>query len=195
MNKKSLKRWVARVIRVLTLPSVMSALLFTILYFNTRIFGSVWEYLAAIAFLSLLPSSAYALQPILPHFKNKGRNGQRTLAMIMSCAGYVLSVVYGFVFSVSIELLTVFITYLMSGIVLLILNKVFGIKASGHASGLAGPVAVLSYFGGLLPLLCGGCVFALSMWSALKIKRHTAAQFVAGACVPTVIFFAIYSIM
>lgn len=190
MKNQSEKKLFAKIIRVLTVPPIMSLALFSVLYARGGVFNNLRDFIMAIVFLSLFPASAYALQPVFPHFRGKGRSGQRTLAMIMSCLGYVFSIIYSAVFHVGTELFTVFMTYLLSGVVLLILNKAFGVKASGHACGLMGPVAVLAYFAGWLPLVIGLALFALTMWGSLKINRHTAAQFILGAFIPVIIYFS-----
>ena len=193
MNRKTLKRWIARGIRILTVPPLMSLILFTVLYIRGGVFGSPWQYIMSLLFLTVLPLCAYPLQKLLPSFRSKGRNGGRTLAMIMSCIGYVLSILYAVAFSVGKNLMILFLTYLISGAVLLIINKVFGVRASGHACGLMGPVAVLAYFMGWLPLVIGALLFALTMWGSLKIRRHTAFQFIIGACIPVIVFFSLCS--
>ncbi len=193
MNRKTLKRWIARSIRILTVPPLMSFILFTLLYFRGGVFETLTQYIMAVVFLTVLPLLAYPLQKVLPAFRKKGRNGQRTLAMIMSCAGYVFSILYAVTFNVGKNLMILFLTYLISGVVLLVLNKAFGVRASGHACGLMGPVAVLAYFMGWLPLVCGIVLFALTMWGSLKIRRHTAAQFLIGACIPVIVFFSLCS--
>lgn len=190
LKNQSVKKTIAKIIRILTVPPIMSLTLFCVLYACGGVFANLRDFIAAIVFLSVFPSAAYALRPVIPYFRDRGRSGQRTLAMIMSCLGYVFSIVYSVIFRVGTELFTVFMTYLLSGAVLLILNKVFGIKASGHACGLMGPVAVLAYFTGWLPLVIGTGLFLLTMWGSLKIKRHTAGQFIVGAFIPVVIFFS-----
>ena len=43
--------------------------------------------LCGLLFLVVLPLLAYPLQKYIPHFKDSGRDGQRSLAMIFSAAG------------------------------------------------------------------------------------------------------------
>ena len=73
-------------------------------------------------------------------------------------------------------------TYLISGLLIALFNKVLKIRASGHACGVAGPVALLgctmgwyAVFG--LPLIA--IVFAAS----LKMKRHTFSELVIGSLI------------
>lgn len=143
---------------------------------SPAIFDGVGNYLAAVFFLTVLPLLAYPLQPILPHYKDQGRAGQRKLAMLMAVAGYVAGAVMGIVCVVPKGLMQIYLIYLISGVLTLLFNKVFKIKASGHACGIAGPVAYLVYFVGW-PALAGCIVLAMAYWASL---RHGAA-YLAGA--------------
>lgn len=175
----------AKVIRVVTIAPVMALLLLVILYVTRfDIFGNYLNLILAIVFLVVLPVLAYPLQPIFPHFKDKGREGQRNLAMWMASAGYVLGIVTAVFLPVSKYLLIIYLTYLFSGISLVLLNKVFKIKASGHACGVAGPIFSLIYFLGPW-VLFGILLLAAVYWASLKMNRHDKSELVIGTTVPT----------
>lgn len=187
---KRTARRLAKILRIITVAPVPASVLFFLMYAYGKM-NSVAELICALATVSLLPLTAYPLQKIIPFFKNKGREGQRTLAMIMSTAGYVLSVTIAVFFRFSKASCTVFITYLLSGIALLIINKVFKFKASGHACGLAGPMGVIAYMTGPIGFAISGTVLLLVFWSSLKLRSHTALQYAVGALIPNIVFFSL----
>ena len=149
-------------------------------------YSSIWEYVAAVCFIALLPIAAYPLQLIIPPFKHRGREGQRALAFVMCNLGYVLSVVYAIIFSAGRPILTMFLTYLLSGATLLAVNKLFRFKASGHSCGLVGPLAALAYFVGPALLAVGIPLTAAALVSSVYMKRHTVMQFIVGGIIPVV---------
>lgn len=158
----------AKVIRITTIPPIMATALFTVLYFKGGVFENIFQFICAVFFLAVLPTLAYPLQRFIPPFKHEEkRTGQRNLALIMSNVGYFLSIVYSLVFHVSTALLSVFLTYLVSGMLLLVVNKLFGLKASGHACGIMGPMTALSYLVGWQYFLLGTVLLILMIWSSL----------------------------
>ena len=173
----------AKAIRVLTTAPVISLGLFTVLFFTGGVFASPAEY-----WITLLLF-------ILPPFRSRGRDGQRTLAMIMANAGYLLSMVYAMAAGIGSSLLTLYLTYLFSGAALLITNKAFGFHASGHACGLCGPAAALIYFTGWPSLLLGATLFALCLWGSLHMGRHTIPQFFAGSAISVVVFLSLAALL
>lgn len=185
----------AKTIRILTTAPILSLALFTVLLFTGGVFATTTEYIITIVLFTLLPLSAYPLQRILPAFRDKGRDGQRTLAMIMANAGYLLSMVYAIGAGISSNLLTLYLTYLFSGAALLIINKTFGFHASGHACGLCGPATALVYFTGWPSLLAGAALFALCLWGSLHMGRHTVPQFFAGSAISIVIFLSLAAVL
>lgn len=182
---KRAKQLLAQIIRVVTIPPVMALMLLVIL-FVTRfdIFGNYLNLVLAIIFLVVLPVLAYPLQPFIPHFKDKGREGQRSLAMWMASGGYIAGIATALLLPVSNYLLIIYLTYLFSGISLVLLNKVFKIKASGHACGVAGPVFSLIYFLGPW-VLFGILLLAAVFWASLSMKRHDKSELLIGTTVPT----------
>ena len=81
----------AKLVRVATIPSVAACAALCVIYaYDSTLIGSFVNFLLAILFLGILPMLAYPLQPFIPHFKDKGREGQRNLAMVFAFLGYVL---------------------------------------------------------------------------------------------------------
>ena len=139
---------VFKIIRRFTVPPVFATALLIIVYItHTNYFGSIWHLLGALFFLAALPTLAYPFQRFIPKYKDRGREGQRSLAMIFSFAGYLIGTLTAFIFSAPIELKIIYMEYLLCGIGMILLNKVFKIKASGHACGIVGPVIMFIYFG------------------------------------------------
>lgn len=172
--------------RIITVAPLMALATLLILQFCTPAVTGGWLYTAlGITFLSVLPALAYALQPLIPYFRKKGREGQRDLAIIMSVVGYVGSTVTAFVLDAPDKLRILFVTYLLSGLLMLILNKAVKVRSSGHACGVAGPIFYLIFIYGWMGLL-GLPLLALTYWSSLKMKRHTASELIIGTLIPLV---------
>lgn len=183
----------AKAIRVLTTAPILSLVLFTLLFLTGGVFTTPIEFAVTIILFTLLPLTAYPLQKILPAFRSRGRDGQRTLAMIMANMG--LSMVYAMIAGVGSSLLTLYLTYLFSGAALLIINKAFGFHASGHACGLCGPAAAMVYFTGWPSLIVGAALFGLCLWGSLHMGRHTVPQFFAGSAISIVIFLSLAAVL
>ncbi len=132
------------IIRKITIPPVFATFLLLLIYFLRPIyFNNTVQFVYSIIFLSIFPVMAYPLQKYITKFKDKGRDGQRTLAMIFSFLGYLAGTVIAFLCSMSIELKIIYLEYLFCGITILVFNKVFKQKASGHACGIVGSVLLL----------------------------------------------------
>lgn len=183
-EKKSAVWIIAKIIRVLTVPPIMAIAAFSCFLAVDGFYESIWEYVAAVAFIALFPICAYPLQLIIPPFKHQGREGQRNLAFIMSNLGYILGVIYVMVFKAGASVTTMFVTYLLSGMTLLLVNKITGLKASGHSCGLLGPLAAVVYFVSPWTLPAGIILFGLALWSSVYMKRHTLVQFIVGGIIP-----------
>ncbi len=179
---------ISKVIRIITVPPMFAAVLLITVYIAfSHYYGSIWHLLGGILFLTVLPTLAYPLQKYFAHFKDRGREGQRSLAMIFSFFGYLLGVVVAFAFSAPTQLKIIYLEYLLCGVGMLLLNKVFKIRASGHACGIVGPVIMLLYFGLYIPAIVGTVLIILVYVSSIKTKRHTASQLIVGSVIPAVV--------
>lgn len=190
MNKISL------IVRKLTIPPVFAiALLCAVFFMIPNGIGSVWLLFAGIFFLAGLPTLAYPLQKYMPHFKDKGRDGQRSLAMLFSFVGYLLGTIVAFAASAPTVLKIIFLEYLFCGISMLVLNKCFKLKASGHACGVIGPMIMMVYLGLYVPAaICAP--FAIPVYiSSIKTKRHTPKQLLGGAFIPLAMLVIVHLIM
>ena len=174
----------AKVISILTVAPLMALLLLSWLYCaDPVLFGGLFQYLLAVLFLVVLPIFAYPLQKILPPFRSQGRPGQRKLAFFMAVLGYTLGIVCAAIARAPKTLWLIYLTYFFSGILLTLLNRVTKVRASGHACGVAGPIALLIYMRGApaLPMLL---LLPLVYWARLAMKRHTPVDLVWGTLTP-----------
>lgn len=179
---------VYRVIRIITLAPLLAGFsLAAIALFCPEVFPSVWHFVYMLLLLTVLPLAAYPLQRFIPHFKDKGRSGQRTLAMIFAVAGYVLCLVVNIFASATKGIWLITLEYLISGILILFFNKALHIKISAHGCGTVGPVFLLLYFGLYVPAAVM-CVFAVASYIAsVKAKHHTLPQLIGGSAVSVVL--------
>ena len=184
-------RAIAKIIRAVTVPPIMvSGLLISLFATNRDIFQekSILNLVLAILFLALIPIAAYPLQPLIPKYKDKGREGQRDLAFLLTPVGYVGAVLYGIIVPISPDLMLIFLSYLLSVLALLFFNKVIKFRSSGHMCSVTGPLILISHFiGGTIIPSC--ILFALVCWSSLLLKRHTLYE-VIGGCACCLVSFA-----
>ena len=175
---------IAYILRVITVAPIMALLMLLILYLrDPLLFGNTLHFALSVLFLVVLPLSAYPLQPLVKKYKDKGREGQRTLALIFAVAGYVLGCLSALIFGAPQDVLVIFLSYLLSGAFVAIFNKIFHFRASGHACGVTGPFLLLVYFG--QPIGYIGFAFLILAWmSSLYMKRHTNMQLTVGAAIP-----------
>ena len=179
------------IVRIITVSPVMATTLLTMMHiFAPEILGGLTNYLIGVICLAVLPVLAYPIQPIIPGFRGKGRDGQRMLAIIMSVLGYVISVALAFVLNMPDGAKALFLTYLFSGTLIFVFSKLIKVKASGHTCGVAGPVAVSTFAFGTsayIPALGFGIpLLALVFAASLGMKRHKWSELILGSIIPVV---------
>lgn len=182
MDKKKIPDRVAKAVRIATVPPVMAGVLIAVLYWQVPAFRNVGVLWMSVAFLVAFPLLAYPLQPFIPKFKYKGREGQRTLAMLFAAGGYVVTVLFAALTGAASGPWIVYLTYLLSALLMVLFNKVIRLRASGHACGVAGPVWALIWFLGTQALY-GFALLGLVFWASLKTKRHKITELVLGTCI------------
>ncbi|MBQ4091606.1 MAG: hypothetical protein IJC64_04760 [Clostridia bacterium] len=181
--------------RVVTVPPVFATALLLVLFFTRpEYIGNVWFLLAGIFFLTVLPLLAYPLQKFIPRYKDRGREGQRKLAVIFSFAGYVLGMITVLIFNAPRELKMVFCEYVLCGLCIFICDKVFKFKASGHACGSVGPAAMLLYLGQYIAAIVFAILIIPAFVSSLTTKRHTLKELISGSIVPLLMLVIVYLI-
>lgn len=179
-------------IRKITVAPITAAIMLTAFFiFTPEIFQSAFLYVLSLFFLGILPMLAYPMQKYIPPYQNKGRDGQRTLAMIFAVSGYILGIAAGLLAHAPEETLLIYLEYLLSGMVILLFNKCFHKKISGHACGVFAPIGLFIYFK-LYICAAIGIVAAVFVYiSSLKTKRHTLPQLIGGSIVPFAVLFLI----
>lgn len=172
----------AKGFRIATIPPVLVTLLLTLLYASgLGIINALHELLFGIIFLALIPASAYPLSGVIPSVRARGREGQRKLAFVTSMVGYALGVIYAYAARLSAEYKTLFVTYLVSVVILTFFNKILKIRASGHACGTFGPMLPAVYFLGWQWIFPCAAICAGVIWSSLYLARHTKNELFFGA--------------
>lgn len=176
-----MKKIIAKILRILTIPPLLVTALLTLIYFTRdTTFRSLTDYLAAVTCLAVIPALAYPLQPIIPGFKGKGRDGQRGLAFVTSALGYIVGFAYAYISHATNEFKFIIAAYLLSVILLLVFNKIFHLKASGHACGVLGPLLFAVYFLGPVWVIPCSIVAVGVAWSSIALSRHTPRDLCLG---------------
>lgn len=173
------------VIRKCTLAPIIAALLIFFFYGACpEIFGSLACLLWQLLLLTFLPLLAYPLQPVLPYFRKKGREGQRYLAILFAFLGYFLDVAVTLLTRASKELCLISWTYFLSGLLILILNRLCKIYASGHAAGVSMAICLPAALNHPEVLLVSVPLHFIVAWASVAAKRHTVQQYIIGALIP-----------
>lgn len=184
-----MKEKFAKFIRIVTIPPVMVTALIVILSIaRDDIFTSAIDVVMSLIFLVFIPVLAYPLSTLIPKIKEKGREGQRNLAFVLTAIGYVAIWLYGLLSASNKNLLLIFTGYFLSVVILLLLNKLLKIRASGHACSITGPIVFVSYFLGFKGLVIGVATYALIFWASITTKRHTPQEFIFGTATCIVSF-------
>ncbi len=175
-----------KIIRVLTVAPLMAFFtVLTLFLCKPECFGgSILLFALSVLFLTVLPLLAYPLQPIIPVFNKKGREGQRNLAMLFANGGYILGCITNLFMDAPTALWIIYLEYLFSGMLILIFNKVFKLRASAHACGIIGPGVMLFLFGIHLALAVSVLLWGVALWASISMKRHTVPQFIGGSVIP-----------
>lgn len=185
MEKSALRRalnGLAKAVRILTVPPLMAAALLLILWAEKGYFAQGALYWG-LFFLTALPLASYGVWAAVPPLRRRGRDAQRSLAVIFSVAGYVGGALYSVLAARPVEEQIVFFTYLISGALIALFSFAFHIKSSGHACGASGPAAMLAYR--VSPWFLLGYLLLIPVWqSSLRLKRHTAGELLLGALFP-----------
>jgi len=179
-----------KIIRIVTTAPMLAIIAVCLLWGCRReVYSGTAQFIATLFLLGIIPLLAYPLQRFFPRFRDEGRKGQRILAMIFAVGGYVICCGMYLVTGASSCLWMLCLIYLLSGLVILLFNKVFHLKLSGHACGVTGPVVGL-YYAGLKWIIPAGLgTLVLVAIASLKTKRHTLPQLIGGSLVPVCIYF------
>ena len=188
MKTQTTMKRTAALFRKIARPPIFAAAFLLVLYVtDPAIFGAWWQLAFGIFALGVLPILGYPLQKYIPPFKDRGREGQRSLAMLFCFGGYLLGTVWAVCTQAPAPLLMTYLCYLSCGIGMLIFNKLFRLKASGHACGIMGPVfALLIYFRLYLFAAIGGVLALAAFASSVCTGEHTKGQLLGGSAIALV---------
>ena len=185
-----------KIVRMITLAPVLAAFSITMIgLFCPDVFPTVWHFGYTVLYLGVLPLLAYPMQSVTPHFKDKGRDGQRTLAMLFAVAGYIFCLITNLLAVASRGMWIICLEYLLSGVLILVFNKGFHIKLSAHGCGSAGPIFLLLYFGLYAPAILMGIVTVFAYVASVKAKHHTVGQLIGGSAVSISLLFVLTSVL
>lgn len=183
----------AHAIRIISIPPLMVAVIFLLLYVRRpELFLSPADFWLSELFLAFVPILAYPVSVLVPSIRAKGRNGQRNLAMYFSAAGYLAVVLYGIFADCTEGLKVIHLTYLLSVVLLLVLNKLVHVRASGHACSVSGPILLLCLYIGAVGSVVGILLWSLIFWASIKTRRHTPKEFLIGSVTPIVAYILSY---
>ena len=181
MAKKPFYLTLAHIVRIVCVPPVMVGILLVLLYtLRDDVIASAVGMAVSLLGLTVLPVLAYPVAALIPATRKKGREGQRSMAMYFSVVGYVAVFVFGLVAGVGTGLMHIYAGYLFSVVIILIGNKVFKVRISGHACSVSGPMVYSAYFLGIWGIIVGIICWAVILWASLVMKRHTFREFVLG---------------
>ncbi len=185
MSEKKVSRvedWIAKLVRILSVPPIMATVMVLLLRLTRPVlFKSPADLWLSLLFLAAVPVLAYPVSWLVPALRERGRDGQRTLAFVFAFIGYICGVLYALLFRRSSGLLMLFLIYFFSALVLTVFNKVLHIRASGHASSVTGPIGYLCAAVGGWFYLLGAFLFGVILWASVRIKRHTVPEFLIGS--------------
>ena len=191
MSAKPLSLKIAHAVRIISVPPVMVGILLVLLFtLREDVIRTGADMAASLLGLTILPILAYPVSFAVPAVRKKGREGQRSLAMYFSTVGYVAVFVYGLVCSVGTGLMHIYAGYLFSVVIILVSNKVFKVRVSGHACSVSGPLVYSGFFLGIWGVIVGAFCWVGILWASLAMKRHTFKEFLLGTLTCLVSFTA-----
>ncbi|MCE1254786.1 MAG: hypothetical protein LWX83_14720 [Anaerolineae bacterium] len=138
-------------------------------------------YLWSMLFLCLIPLSSLLFYIPFGHKSQEQINHrQRIASFALMIISYPLGVLVLFLTGAPLIFRSMAVVYSLVTVGLIVFNLFIHYKASGHAAGVAGPVASLVYFFGwwAAPLLL---LLPLVTWARVAAKGHSAWQTVVGA--------------
>ena len=175
---------VSLLIRILTLPAVLTGAMAALMWLGGGL--SAAECRMAELCLMLIPLLAYPISDLSCPAGQDKRSRQRSMAMAFSAAGYVLGLLWALHTDASRPAKILFASYVLSTLVLLLLNKGLHFRASGHACSTTAPLIFLSWQLGPQWLLPCALVVAAVYAASMRLKRHTLPQLTAGSAVSLV---------
>lgn len=175
----------AKFIRVITVAPIMAFILINLLFFFSKESIGLINYFIAIFSLVVFPLLAYPVQDYFTIIPGEKRKAQRTLAIIFSIIAYIVGLFLAIILKASSIEKIMFLTYLLSGVLIAVFSFGLKINGSGHMCGLAGPIALIVYvFGPTYIVLVFLLLFVL--WASLYLKRHSLIELIIGSIIPII---------
>lgn len=178
-QKQSFRRRLARWMTIVLAPPYMSMVVLLILGLTHRVLlihpKYRHDFFVGILFLAVIP--AFTSQDNTVAFPRLQLPQRRKIAFIASLVCYIIFAGYCIVRSTHPLLMTVGFSYLITVVLLIFTNCFF--RASGHASGVGGPIILfhLLFQGWALLTLP---LFPLLAWARLATREHDLYQVLAG---------------
>lgn len=183
-----MKEKTAKIIRIITVPPVEALVMLLLLYGVKRAdFGSAGNLLMAILFLAVIPACSYPLAA-KGNTREESRRNQRKMAFIFNFASYLAAMLAGYGTGCSGMLQWILNGYFGAVLILTIINKVFKIKASGHACSCTLPYLFISYYLGWPAAVICVILYIAEFWASVELKRHTVKEFILGSAVACLVF-------
>jgi hypothetical protein len=188
-EKKSFKKVAGEIISQLLNVPVLSGALATYLFFRlpetepNRLTGYAWTML----FLCIIPlCSLFFYIPVKNEEAQVTAHRQRIASFIIMLVSYPIGWLVLALTGAPRIFTAVAATYTFVTLGLIIFNLLLHYKASGHAAGVSGPVAVMIYIYGIIatPLLI---LLPLITWARLAAEGHNFWQTVVGATMSALI--------
>jgi hypothetical protein len=147
-----------------------------------------WAAVAAV-FLGVIPLAGYVL-PALVRRTAGNERVQRLVSFLVNLVSYPVGAVILLIGQAPPVLSAIAWSYVATVAALALVNLFY--KASGHASGVAGPVVAffMLYGAWALPSLL---LLPLVVWARVKVKGHTWPQTVAGALIAAVATWGVFA--
>ena len=168
-------------VRILTMPPIVIGVTVLLMYAPAGLL-TMRELLWCEAFLLLIPLAAYPLREIF-HIGKDRRKGQRSTAMVCSAIGYIAGLIWSLLIPRSWLVYILFLSYVISIVLLLLLNAGLRFRASGHACSMTAPAVLLTWKLHPLMLIPSALLIAAVYRSSLKLSRHTLPQMLSGSAV------------
>jgi len=182
-EKKSIKKVVGETLSQLLNVPILSGALATFLFFRipdpepNRLAGYAWTML----FLCIIPlCSLFFYIPVKKEETHVTLHRQRVASFVIMLVSYPTGWLVLSLIAAPRIFTAVAATYTFVTLGLIIFNLLLHYKASGHAAGVSGPVAVMIYIYGIIatPLLV---LLPLITWARLAAEGHNFWQTVVGA--------------
>ena len=81
----------------------------------------------------------------------------------------------------TVRIKQIFLTYFTTVVILTIFNRLFGIRASGHAASSVSPCVFSFSFGYVFAGTLFAIFFGMSVWASLYLQRHKVRDVAMGA--------------